>query len=378
MKILFDHQIFSTQVYGGVSRYFYEVMNHLSMCGADFKLSLRYSNNLYLKKSNDSSVFKGSTFFDQVNFRGKYRLLKHINALYSVMELKKRDFDVFHPTYYNPYFLDYIGSKPFVLTIYDMIYELFPTMPSSSDRLPEWKKLLANRAAKIIAISENTKRDIIKIYGIDDQKIEVIYLGNSLNSKLAKEVLNIKLPDKYLLFVGGRHIYKNFANFIKAIAPELKVNKTLNIVCGGGNKFAIEETELFKALDISNQVYHYPIVNDEMMAYLYMEAIAFVFPSLYEGFGIPILESFACGCPVIVSNVSSLPEVAGDAAAYFDPYDTVSMNEMVLKVTYDEGLRKKLREKGFERLKMFSWGKTAEQTKEVYRRVSREACEFAM
>ncbi|MBT9168468.1 MAG: Alpha-maltose-1-phosphate synthase [candidate division WS2 bacterium] len=363
MKVLYDHQIFSNQVYGGVSRHFYEIMNHLSKCGEDFELSLRYSNNLYIK---NSSFIKNKTFFEQVHFRGKYRLLNFINKPCSVKRLKKGDFDIFHPTYCDPYFLDYIGNKPFVLTIHDMIPELFPMM-FSKDKTPEWKKLLASRAAKIIAVSESTKRDIIKFYGIDDQKIEVIYNGNSLNVGPDTEVSNLKLPEKYLLYIGDRHIYKNFIDFIIAVAPELTLNKNLNIICGGGKKFTQKETELFKRLNISNQVYHYPIVNDEIMAHLYKKAIAFISPSLYEGFGIPILEAFACGCPVIVSNSSSLPEVAGDAAAYFDPYDTVSMSETVRKVTNNEDLRKELKKKGFKRLKMFSWEKTAEQTKLVYR-----------
>lgn len=364
MKVLYDHQIFSNQVYGGISRYFYELMTHLSKCREDFELSLRYSNNLYIK---NSSFIKNNTFFEQVHFRGKHRLLNLINKPCSVKKLKNRDFDIFHPTYYDPYFLDYIGNKPFVLTIHDMVHEIFPTMFPLRDKTPEWKKILVSRATKIIAVSESTKRDIIKLYGIDDQKIEVIYHGNSINVGPYTEVSNIKLPEKYLLFVGDRHIYKNFGNFIKSVSPELKINKTLNIVCGGGKKFTREETNLFKALNINNQVYHYSIVNDEMMAHLYTKALAFVYPSLYEGFGIPILEAFACGCPVIVSNSSSLPEVARDAAAYFDPYDIVSMNETVRRITHDEDLRKRLKEKGFERLKSFSWEKTAEQTKEVYR-----------
>ncbi len=249
-----------------------------------------------------------------------------------------------------------------------MIHEIYPEIPemfSSKDKTTERKKLLAQKATKIIAMSKSTKRDIMRFFGIDENKIEVIYLGNSLNISKSDDAINIELPEKYILFVGNREDYKNFDSFIKAIAPLLLEDAGLNVVCVGGGKFNDKEIEKFKNLNIKDKVFQYS-VSDNILAYLYQRAIVFVFPSLYEGFGIPILESFVCGCPVLVGKVSSLPEIAGDAGVYFDSANIVSIYDTVKRIIYDKELRKNLKLKGFQRVKNFSWKKAAEKTKSLY------------
>jgi glycosyltransferase involved in cell wall biosynthesis len=288
-----------------------------------------------------------------------------LNEFHSKRLLFKHDFDVFHPTYYNPYFLKYIYKKPFVLTIYDMIHELYPKLFSKKDKTPEWKKLLAQKADKIIAISKNTKKDILKLYNVDENKIEVIYLGNSLKND-AFSTPNIKLPDNFILFVGDRIGYKNFDFFIRSIAPLLRNDASLYVVCSGGGKFSEKESNLIKELNIKNSVLQYS-VDDRILSYFYQKARVFVFPSLYEGFGIPVLESFSCGCPIALSMTSSLCEVAGDAALYLNPMDEFSIRETVSKIIYSEEIRKELQIKGFKQLEKFSWEKTAKDTLNVYR-----------
>jgi len=329
------------------------------------ELSLRYSNNYYLKEL-DNLPYK--TFFKRHSFKGKYRLLNIINKKISEKYISKGDYDLFHPTYYDPYFLDFLNGKPFVLTILDMIHEIFPEIFPLKDKTSERKKLLAQKAAKIIAISENTKRDIIKFLGIGENKIEVIYLGNSLKIKKDIKTINIKIPEKYILFVGSRRGYKNFELFIEVISPLINDDNKLNIVCAGGGKFNNKEIEKLKNLKIKDKVFYYS-GSDSILAYLYQKAVAFIFPSLYEGFGIPVLESFASGCPVICSKTSSLPEVAGDAVIYFDPTDKLSMLNSIKKVIYDDELRKQLMDKGIERVKEFTWKKTAEKTKKIYEEI---------
>ena len=366
MKILFDHQIFTSQIYGGISRYFFELMkNFRNNDEVECELSLRYSNNYYLKEL-DNLPYK--TFFKRHSFKGKYRLLNIINKKISEKYISKGDYDLFHPTYYDPYFLDFLNGKPFVLTILDMIHEIFPEIFPLKDKTSERKKLLAQKAAKIIAISENTKRDIIKFLGIGENKIEVIYLGNSLKIKKDIKTINIKIPEKYILFVGSRRGYKNFELFIEVISPLINDDNKLNIVCAGGGKFNNKEIEKLKNLKIKDKVFYYS-GSDSILAYLYQKAVAFIFPSLYEGFGIPVLESFASGCPVICSKTSSLPEVAGDAVVYFDPTDKLSMLNSIKKVIYDDELRKQLMDKGIERVKEFTWKKTAEKTKKIYEEI---------
>lgn len=368
MKILYDHQIFVFQDYGGISRYFYELMNVFKKQeDIHFDLPLLYSNNHYIRKTGFLTC---KPFLETINFRGKIRLLNFINKHGEKKFLCKKSFDIFHPTYYDPYFLKYIGDKPFVLTIYDMVYELFPQIFSSRDKTSEHKKLLASKATKIIAISENTKRDIIKLFGIKEDKIEVIYLGNSLCFDVIEEVKgkSSEFPQRYLLFVGNRRVYKNFDTFIESISRLLKDDKNLYLICAGGGKFTPSEIANLEKSGVINKVTQCSF-DDNILAQLYTNALAFIFPSLYEGFGIPILEAFSCGCPVVTSNISSLPEVAGDAAEYFDPADKISILSTVKKVIDDHDLRYKLKYKGYERLKNFSWEKTANQTMMLYKSI---------
>lgn len=365
MKILYDHQIFANQIYGGVSRYFYELMSAFSKNKAiDFDLSLTYSNNQYLENAHFAAYHP---FFRNINFRGKNRILDLINKQESKKMLTEQDFDIFHPTYYNPYFLNSIGNKPFVLTIYDAIHEIYPKIFKIHDKTSQNKKLLARKAAKIIAISKNTKKDIIRLFNIDEKKIEVIYLGNSLGSNIQDKALNSipNLPQTYVLFVGNRRGYKNFDLFIKAISGILKEDSELCVVCAGGSRFTQSEINTLKELDILRKVFQRP-VTDETLARLYKGSIALIFPSLYEGFGIPVLEAFAYGCPVIVSNSSSFPEIAEEAAYYFDPNSELSICQAIKRIINDGELRKSLISKGYEQVKKFSWKKTAMQTKSLY------------
>ncbi len=363
MKILYDHQIFSSQNYGGVSRYFYELIREFNnMDDIETDLSLLLSNNYYI---SDKKFVKYVNFLPNKYFRGKQRLFNLLNKPNSILKLKQQNFDLFHPTYYDPYFLKYIRDKPFVLTVHDMIHEKFSDMFSSNDKITHQKRLLVEKATKVIAISENTKKDIMEIFGMDKAKIEVIYHGNSMFPKLNADIRH-KVPKNYLLFVGSRDGYKNFERFIKSIASLLRQKRELFIVCAGGGKLKLGEMKLLLNLDIIKQVLQYNL-DDESLAFFYTNALVFVFPSFYEGFGIPILEAFACGCPVICSNVGSLPEIASDGAYYFDPYIEESIKNAVLNILENSSLRENLILNGYKRLKKFSWKQSAEQTRKVYK-----------
>ena len=362
MKILYDHQIFTAQKYGGISRYFCELYSHISQVpDIEPKISVFYSENAYY-----SQIFPHKTPIPERNFPGKQTGINLLNKYNSIIHLIKKNYEIFHPTYYDPYFLQYIKGKPFVLTVYDMIHELFPQYFPFKDTTIQNKKRLIEIADCIIAISQNTKRDIIKNYNIEEEKINVTYLGHSLY--VTKKPSNLIFPSQYILFVGDRHIYKNFNRFLKAIAPILSQNSSLHLVCAGGKEFSQQEKALMDDLSLRNKVIWYPVTN-ETLYHLYNNAICFVFPSLYEGFGIPILESFFSGCPAVLSTGGSLPEIGGDAAVYFDPYDEVSMRNCIEDVLSDETKRDRLKEKGYKRVKEFSWIKTAQQTADVYRKV---------
>jgi glycosyltransferase involved in cell wall biosynthesis len=195
---------------------------------------------------------------------------------------------------------------------------------------------------------------------INPDKISVVYLGTSWNATSKLKVLS---RGSYILFTGDRTFYKNFTNFVLAVAP-LILKYNLQLKCTG-RPFTNAEIDLLKQQKIFDKT-SVQFASEDELRELYANAICFVFPSLYEGFGIPILEAFACGCPLVLSDASCFPEIAGDAGVYFDPNSVNDMREKIDKVICSETLRKDLADKGFEQLKGFSWRKCAEQTAEVY------------
>ena len=362
MKIVYDHQIFTIQKYGGISRYFFELMNEYELIdGITTNTSLLISNNHYISSKSFTSHFD---IFSNYHFKGKEKLFNCINRFNTTLCLNKKNFDIFHPTYYDPYFLDLINNKPFVLTVYDMIHERFSEMFSVFDQTSSNKRRLIERASKIIAISQSTKNDIMTYFGTEESKIEVIYLGNSM-FPVKNCIQNIMLPEKYILFVGSRGGYKNFSKFIRSISTLLNNDSSLFVICAGGGSFDSIELETFATLNIENQLIQYNL-NDNVLSSLYTNAQLFIFPSLYEGFGIPILESFACECPLICSDTSSFPEVAGDASYYIDPYSEESIIGAVDTVLNSSELKNDLIQKGLNRVKFFSWEETALKTKKIY------------
>ena len=352
-------------MYGGISRYFYELTNAFdAMHNVKTNISLVVSNNHYI---SDKKYVQYIDFLPNKHFRGKQRLFNLFNKPNSILKLKQQNFDVFHPTYYDPYFLNYIGSKPFVLTVYDMIHEKFNDMFLENDTTSKNKRLLCKKASKIIAISQSTKKDLTELFGIDEAKIEVVYLGNSM---VLGDVIvsDMEVPKKYILFVGSRGGYKNFDRFVRSAASLLNDNADLSVVCVGGGKFNSNELNLFKKLNVESKLFQFNL-DDNLLAQFYAKALMFLFPSLYEGFGIPILEAFACQCPLVCSNTSSLPEIAGDGAEYFDPYSEESIYNAIKTVLVDDVKKELLVKNGTERLKYFSWEETAKQTKNFYESV---------
>jgi len=384
MKILYDHQVFTRQNYGGVSRYYCELMDQFSQNpDLNITLALRasYNENLCNRPSlnpywsNKSHLLSRTQIIPYIQKYIHINLLKrlHINQSESVRLLKKHDFDIFHPTEYNPYFLKHLQKKPYVITVHDMIHELYPAYYSPRDPTSQWKKNLIEKADAIIAISENTKKDIMKFSNVEPDRISVIYLSNpfEFQEKTNKTTILQNLPlckKPYLLFVGTRTHYKNFVFFITAIAELLKKDTSLHVCCAGGGPFSARELKILKELGIHSNA-HVVNTNDHIMPQLYANARAFVFPSLYEGFGFPLLEAFSCGCPVVASDTSSLPEIGGDAALYFDPRDPGSLLHAVESVLTDDQVREIFVRKGLLRVNEFSWEKTALDTKKVYQNV---------
>jgi glycosyltransferase involved in cell wall biosynthesis len=381
MKVLYDHQIFDLQKYGGISKYFSELI-YASRDKYEYEISLKFSDNHHLRSRNLLACapipdYK-KNFLTTQNFPGKGRILNwtkrlfpknypnpyEVNKRNSIDLLKKGDFDIFHPTYYDPYFLDYIGNKPFVVTIHDMTYELFPEFFPLEDQTFHHKKVVALAANSIIAVSENTKKDIIDIWGVESEKIDVVYHGVSNNNWPMESVLN--LPDKYLLYVGARNGYKNFTFMIHAIADFLE-EFDIQIICTGP-VFSLSEVKLFENLNIIPKLVHIE-ANEQEMHILYKRALALVFPSLYEGFGMPILEAYSNDCPVVLSNTSCFPEIAKHYGIYFDPKSKQELIKSLTKVVEKRYITSAVIP-GLDVLqKEFSWESAADQTNNVYTKI---------
>lgn len=293
IKILFDHQIFDRQTYGGISRYFANLIKGSdSIDEIEIIKGWRYTNNYYLGQIPTDANKSLLSFF----FKNSKKIYKR-NNIYSKRLINNGNFDIFHPTYFDPYFLDQL-KKPLVITIHDMIYEEMPDYFPNNDPLPKEKRLLANRADKIIAISETTKTDIIKHLQIEESKIHVIPHGIDHGAPQYEEVEN--LPANYLLFVGSRSGYKNFFMLAKAFKQLREKHTDLILMLAGGGPLETGDTEFLirnGIFEITRQI----SATDAQLNTLYKNAICFVFPSLYEGFGFPILEAFKNNCPVLLS-----------------------------------------------------------------------------
>jgi glycosyltransferase involved in cell wall biosynthesis len=366
MKILYDHQIFTQQRYGGISRYFYELVKRFDGTDDSCKVATLFSNNDYYNKDVDRNL---KSFFPNNNFRGKDRIMKNINERVSSNNICRGEFDVCHPTYYDDYFIKKLKGKPFVVTFYDMIHEKLSVQfdeLKSDTKIFDHKKRMLENASKVIAISETTKIDIVDIFGVDGNKIDVVYLGNSLCCSIAEQSRIVE--EDYILYVGNRGLYKNFNFFVSAIS-DLILKNNLKLICAGGGNFTPSELNLLQTLSIEKKVIYKNIINDAILANYYRHALFFCFPSLYEGFGIPVLEAFACGCPVLLSSGGSLPEIGGDAALYFDPANEDSILSAANLLLSDEMLRKNLVKKANSRLEMFSWDKTYQEHLKVYESV---------
>ncbi len=369
MKVLYDHQTFVYQNFGGISRYFVELAQNLNRHNlAQTSFSCLFSDNFYLKNStlaNPHSILNGK-------FPGRMTVYNKIDRWRSRGNISKADYDIFHPTYYDDYFLGNKLNKPFVVTVHDMIHELYPGLWPNQNDIVLQKKRVINEASGIIAISENTKKDLLTIYPeLQPEKIRVIHHGHSFAISNSDDKGDFRKP--YLLYVGMREHYKNFDTLLESLSEVFQIHKNHTLVCAGGGTFNESEMKKIQALNLEGKVVSISINGDAHLANLYQHADSFLYPSLYEGFGIPILEAFASSCPVVISNSSCFPEVAANAAEYFDGNNVADMVQVLINLISNNGRKNELRELGLKRLKLFSWKKTARETAEFYHEIIKNA-----
>ena len=344
MKILFDHQIFSSQVFGGISRYHIQLIKYLQL---EWDLPLFCSNNFYLKE-----LMHRPGFFSSTHFRGKNRILERLNRLKSIAAIKRGKFDIFHPTFYESYALPYLKKQPMVLTLHDMTHDRFPELPAARWEKRE-KYAMAQRADAIIVPSQFTADELMELYNIPVSKIHVIWHGGP-----EWEMPPMPVEENRFLFVGSRAYYKNFAVVLEAL--KMVPESTLLIA---GAPLNTAETTLVNDLGIGKQIQVIK-ASDEELKKLYASSSALIFPSLMEGFGLPVLEAFAANCPVICSDIPVFHEVGGDAAQYFPPDSPAALARAM-----QENMKHRFTGNIAKQRAKFSWQKCAAETRSVYQKL---------
>lgn len=361
ITIAYDHQFFSTFGYSGITRYHYEVIARLVNV-----------------PSVEISLFMGwhKTRFDYARFKKRYahffacrrpgiprttRLFNAMNEALFPLFLARSRSRLYHQTYYRYYVPSFRGKR--ILTVHDMVYELFPGKFLNPDRDIRDKRISIDRADALIAVSASTKNDLVRLCGISPQRIAVIYHGNSL-TVTPQEAPPVDGP--YVLYVGQRVRHKNFPVLLNAYCRSSRVNSECGLVCFGGDPFTKEEKQVLARHGLLGRVHHV-CGSDERLAACYSRASLLVYPSLYEGFGLPLLEAMHYGCPVVASNAGSLPEIGGQAGVYFDPNSPDELAAVMERVLSDTMMRKKMTERGLCREKEFSWDACASQTLALYK-----------
>lgn len=373
MKIAYDSQIFCAQTYGGVSRYFCEIAPRIAKePGVQVSITAPMHINAYLAHVPPGIVsgFRApKTDRFQTNCGANYpRLaLRGLGLLMGDWMLRAMNPDIVHETYFSPYRLGPRRARR-VLTIYDMIHEKFASRFPQADKTARYKALATERADHVICISESTRRDAIEILGLHPDKTSVIYLGFDLMHADGERAgdLASSTNNPFLLYVGIRGGYKNFLGLLEAYATSPQLRMGYRLICFGGGELNMDEQKAIHKLGLDSSQVMQLGGSDQLLASLYERASAFIYPSLYEGFGIPPLEAMSYDCPVACSKTSSIPEVVGDAGEYFDPADIESMRAAIEKIVTSDSHRKLLIAKGRARLKCFSWDRCAAETLDIY------------
>lgn len=345
------------QSFGGVSRYYNKLCRY--NCGQfETVVSGIFSENIYAQKLSGLKPFP-----IKMNFKGKSRLAGMFNAAADKAAIRRGLYDVYHPSYY--FVPEFPKDKPLVITVHDFIHEIAPESFPPSDKTAEAKSRVLKKASRIIAISENTKKDLLKFYPfVDESQVDVVLHAIEWERR-PKKPLAYDIPRPYVLFTGGRRGYKNFMPFASVLAP-LLLKYDLFLVCAGAPFDAQEEAAL-ESLGIANRCRLFYADEDELRS-LYENALCFCFPSLLEGFGLPILEAFVSGCPVLLSEASCFPEIAADAALYFDPNSQDGMRSALESAIQSESLRAELAKKGSARFDKFTMQSMMKGTAAVYQK----------
>ena len=362
MRVLFDHQIFATQSRGGISRYFFELAREM---GEHTGVSVDLFGGLNITDFDLHSLANERVHVSSVHrprIPKTARAFGALNATALRAGPGRRHHDIYHPTYFDA--LPAARGRR-VTTVYDMAHERFADIMFPGDPTAAQKRRAVAKSDAVIAISEATKIDLIEILGVPEERISVIHLANSLRARTG---LPSPVEGPYILYVGVRYGYKNFERLLRVFDGNPDLNAAYKLVCFGGPEFSASEHSIVDGAGLAERVLRFS-GDDTILARMYENASALVYPSLYEGFGLPPLEAMYFHCPVLASRIAPVIEVAGDAAIYFDPTDDADLEAQLTTILSDEDVRSRLRAAGERKEAEYSWARCADETLAFYREV---------
>lgn len=367
MRVAFGRTAFALQRRGGLTRYFCRLAAGLrELPGVEARVFAPLHDNDHLSESPRGLAAGFRLRPPPGTRRAALALARRLEA----RAMTRFRPGIVHETYYDPAAFAPPGARRAV-TVLDMIHERFPDSFPGDDPIAGWKRIAVERADRVICISESTRRDLLEFIPAAEGKCAVVRLGFDPPDPGETAAPADAAGRPRLLFVGQRGGYKNFSGLLRAWAGTPRLRGEFDLVCFGGGPFTPEESGLIEAAcgAEARRVRHAG-GDDFALAAHYRGAAALVYPSLYEGFGLPPLEAMARDCPVVCANASSLPEVAGGAAEYFDPAEPESLAAAIERAVFDRSRRAELIRRGRARLAEFSWARCARETLAVYRAVS--------
>jgi len=370
MRILYDHQMFALQRFGGITRIFIELAR---------RLSLEPDCDVYWHRGYHMDAYDVSDFQPRLKRYwsmdrpppglGRWpreRINRHAFRWFA--RTIRGGVDVYHPSYFDAHLLEIPKARHVAVTVYDMILERFMADQPRVQAQIEGKRRLVERADLVFVISEHTRKDVVELLGVDPARTVLTYPASDIASVEATPLPPSVGDQPFVLYVGPRTKYKNFGVLVEAYGRSAWLRRAVQVVCIGGGPFLEPELATMREHGLSDR-FRQLDGDDRLLKSLYQRAAALAWTSRYEGFGIPPLEAMQVGCPVVCAPTSSMPEVVGDAALFFDPDQPDDLAEQLSRIVGDTALRASLIQRGRQRADRFSWDGMAAATLEGYRRL---------
>ncbi len=358
MKVLYDHQMFMIQNRGGISRYFAELARGMGgIAGVEPVIfgGLPCRGGLLHEEAATLAARIHAVFVPSIPRTTDFR--RSMASVVFPLVARIEAPDVFHPTFYDSNVSMLPRRTTLVSTVHDMIHEKFADQPGRQT-LTARKRTMVEASRRIICVSRRTAEDLQEFFGVDSERIDIVHHATRIHENAPT---NWKAERPFLLYVGQRRGYKNFATLRQAYETDPRLHSGHDLICFGGEPLPdSERVSKGRILKMGG--------SDSVLADAYRQASVFVYPSLYEGFGLPLLEAMALGCPVVTTTGGSIPEVAAEGAAYFEGDSADSLAETVAGLLQDESRRAELVRSGSARASLFSWDRCVQETLSTYRR----------